>query len=136
MRFTSANAKQMAARGHEGRRERKRLRELAETTGEQPTSQNSANSDGYVVKQLFRTRKQVEMLNRQLESAPDHRAVKSIADALARLTEIERILAGRPLPGSHRPKAVRARSAPTPQEPTEAPVSTPPIVSTHGPENG
>lgn len=136
MRFTAANAQQMAAKGHEGRRERKRLRELAEKTGEQPTNSSSVNSDGYVVKQLFRTRKQIEMLNRQLESAPDHRAVKSIADALARLTEIERILAGRPLPGSHRPKTVRSRSTSIPQEPTEAPVSTPPIVSTYGPENG
>ena len=60
-------------------------------------------TDDYTVQRLARTRKQIEMLDEQLEEAPDARAVKAIADALARLVEIERVLAGRPLPGSRRP---------------------------------
>ena len=57
----------------------------------------------YRLKRLIRTREQLEMLDRQLDGETDPKHVKSLADAIARLSEVERNLAGRPLPGSRRP---------------------------------
>lgn len=69
--------------------------------------------DLYVTRQLARTRKQIDVLNDMLEGGElDPKNLKAIADAKARLYEIEAALANRPKPGQLRPTA--QRSAPRP----------------------
>lgn len=69
------------------------------------------DSTSYVSERLTRTREHLKRLDAELEAAEDPRAVKAICDAMARLAEIERILDGRPLPGSHSPS--KRQSQPT-----------------------
>lgn len=64
----------------------------------------------YVSQQLSRTRKQIDLVNDMLEDpGVDWKARKALADAKARLYEIEAALAGRPKPGQLRPQAERPR---------------------------
>ena len=61
----------------------------------------------------MRVRVQLDTLDARLEAElraakPDSRAIREITDAQVRLSEQERILAGRPLPGSRRPAPDRA----------------------------
>lgn len=66
-------------------------------------------AEEYVSKQLLRTRKQIDLLNDRLDDPGlDWKAVKAIADAKARLYDIEAALANRPKPGMLRPVAQRA----------------------------
>jgi hypothetical protein len=127
MLFTSANARAMAARAVQARADRKALAghvpEQAKISWNAPTD---TGTDHYRVKRLLRTRRQIDMLDKQLESTTDYKALKSIADAIARLSEIERLLAGRPLPGSNRPRSEKPRRSSLTPEPTETPQ---PVVS-------
>jgi hypothetical protein len=65
---------------------------------------------------LQRTRGHLDKLRDKLDAelakkeAPDWRALKAIADAIATLEDVERVLDGRPLPGALRPTG---RQAPT-----------------------
>lgn len=68
-------------------------------------------SPSYVLARLARTRAQLAQLDGQLEAAKEPRDVKAIADAIARLSEVERILAGRPAPGAYRPVREKAKRA-------------------------
>lgn len=95
-RFTSANAREMAAKGHAARRERiEQLRKAAEP---------DRNADeSYKAQRLARVRKQLDRIDSLMEKEIDPQKLDRLASAQARLSEQERILAGRPLPGSHRP---------------------------------
>lgn len=102
--FTSANAKEMQARSIALRKARvEALRAAAD-----PTTQPE---DEYRKARLKRTRTQLEALDKQLEAAAEPRDVKAIADAIARLSEVERILAGRPAPGAYRPVREKVKRA-------------------------
>ena len=76
-------------------------------------------ADDYQAKRLVRVRGQLDTLDARLEAElraakPDSRAIREITEAQNRLSEQERILAGRPLPGSRKPAPDRAqRQAPT-----------------------
>ncbi len=64
--------------------------------------------DLFLKQRLTRTRKQIERLQTRLDTIleadeVDDKAIKSIADALARLFDVEGWLAGRPKPGNLRP---------------------------------
>ena len=96
----------MAARSHEARRLRLAQAELH---ADGSTAYQAPVADQYRLSRLARTRKQLAQVDRMLEAATDAREVKSLADALARLADMERILAGRPLPGSRRPRAEHSR---------------------------
>jgi hypothetical protein len=61
--------------------------------------------DDFTQRKLARVRVQIERVEDLLTAATEPQAVDRYAAALARLYEIERILAGRPLPGSRRPAA-------------------------------
>ena len=65
-------------------------------------------SDDYPAVVLARTRTQLDLVGQQITTElerekPDSRRLRDLTDAQTRLSEQERILAGRPLPGSRRP---------------------------------
>ncbi len=72
---------------------------------------------------LTRVRLQLDLINERLteqlvKGSPDPQAIDRLANAQMRLAEQERILAGRPLPGSRKPAPDRPnhrRLAPQPQ---------------------
>jgi hypothetical protein len=104
-RFTRANARQMADKGREARRQREaQLRQTVETLVANPEV-------AYQAKRLARVRVQLDRLDDELQrcSFADSKRVKELTDAQLRLSEQERVLSGRPLPGSRRPREDRAR---------------------------
>ncbi len=122
--FTSANAKEMAAKSAEVRRkaEQERLAFIAEhgrTADAEPAN--------YISERLARARKQVDMLSDMLECEEDPQKLDRLASALARLSEIERQLANRPLPGSLKPSQPRQQQRSATVEPIgPAPVQSVP----------
>jgi hypothetical protein len=103
--FTRANAAEMAKRAHIKRlekEERKRLEEIQEET----ERKSATPKPDYVLNELSRTRTQIAKMNDRLDRAivrGDARDLKFIADSVAKLREVERILDGRPLPGVNKP---------------------------------
>lgn len=101
-RFTSENAKAMVAKAWEIRREREAQRRKSEES-------MASSDDGYRKASLARTREEVSECEKAMQSlrkAPPEdfeRKYKALTDALYRLREIERLLAGRPTPGNRRP---------------------------------
>jgi hypothetical protein len=111
--FTSETARKAQAVAAQVRKKNNLLRKLAllgyDPPSQLPTSQTSvvtptAKPD-YVAKRLLRVRKQLSKLDRLIESENDPQKLDRLACAQARLSEQERILDNRPLPGSHRPKS-------------------------------
>lgn len=98
-RFTAANAKEMSAKGHEAKRQRK-LAALKAAEDEPvilPASQ-------YVNKRLARVRKQLDRIDEMMMRESDPQKLDRLASAQTRLSEQERTLAMRPAPGSLRPR--------------------------------
>lgn len=115
--ITTANAREMAARSHDSRRKRAEARQAARELAAsipQTTSQQDA-SDEFITKRLARVRKQLDRLDGMIEKEIDPMKLDRLASAQARLSEQERILAGRPMPGSFRPK--KPPEQPRPYEP-------------------
>src|SRR4051794_21661226 len=90
-RFTTANAREMAARSHAARK--------AAALAPQPEPQSS---DEYVANRITSARAQIDRLTAQARKVTDPLDSERLARAVAQWSEIERILAGRPLPGSKR----------------------------------
>lgn len=59
----------------------------------------------YVMRRITRTREQIEELDRKMSRSSDPRAIKALSDAMKNLAELERVLSGRPLPGSNKPSS-------------------------------
>lgn len=102
-RITAATARTMAARSAQARRERaaaliERLREPA------PADE----SDAYAKRQLARVRVLLDDVDEQLAKTRDPQDRERLARAANTLSERERVLSGRPLPGSRRPGKDRA----------------------------
>ena len=90
--------------------ENMRLKYLAQIATANASVPVVAAVDDYIGKRLGRVRLQIDQLDAMLLAERDPQALDRLAAASARLSEQERILAGRPLPGSHRPtKAPRAK---------------------------
>jgi hypothetical protein len=84
------------------------------------------------------TRKQIKQLDAKLAACTIPKDLKAIADAIGRLSEIERQLSGRPMPGTLRPArpgsiAFRTFTDPQP-EPLPDPVAPDPLPMTIQPE--
>jgi hypothetical protein len=62
-------------------------------------------SDDFAGRRLKRVRDQLDRLDGIAAEETDPKRIKELADATTRLSEQERVLAGRPLPGSRRPAA-------------------------------
>lgn len=120
--ITTANARDFAAKSHASARLRKQLREAAEIASPpdlQPfplptvSPAKPAPVDEYVIKRLIRVRKQLDRIDRMIMAELDPQKIDRLASAQIRLSEQERLLAGRPLPGSRKPSPER-RQDPTP----------------------
>jgi hypothetical protein len=59
--------------------------------------------NNFTTRRLTRVREQLERLDRMAAEENDPKRIKELADATTRLSEQERILDGRPMPGSRRP---------------------------------
>ena len=60
--------------------------------------------DSYVERRLARVRDQLQRLDGFLDDEDDPGKIDRLASAIHRLSEIERVLAGRPTPGQRKPK--------------------------------
>lgn len=103
-------------------RERKRQKALLAAQSPKPPAtppptELPADLDEFTARRLVRVRKQLDMLDAEVDAAiPDRRLqdrVKPLVEAQSRLSEQERFLANRPGPGTRKPKAepVSRRSA-------------------------
>jgi hypothetical protein len=113
--FTADNAVEMGRRSAEIKKQRKEhppAPPAAPVVIEQPT-------DDFTGSRLARTREQMVKLDGMIADCEDAKELKALCDALARLSEIERVLAGRPLPGALRPGREKRR---TPQGAAYEPV--------------
>lgn len=101
-RFTVENARAMSAKANAAKRARiEALREAA--------NPSTLSEEEYRKTRLARIRTQLTELEELLKGQVDWKAIKAISDAIARLSVIEQNLAGRPLPGSHRPVKEKER---------------------------
>jgi hypothetical protein len=101
--ITTDTARSMAAKSAQSRRERK-----IKTALVPPTPPPSGEPSGdYVAMRLARTRALIDQAERQLALAGDAQEHERLARSLASLSELERVLAGRPAPGSYRPKEAK-----------------------------
>jgi hypothetical protein len=115
-RFTSANAKQMAARSLATRRATKMERERQPAPAPVQTDPSATGESSFPRLRLMRVRGQltrldVMMMEESTKKTPDTKKLKELADAAHRLQEQERILDNRPLPGSRRHKPDSGRPA-------------------------
>ena len=137
MPITAENARELQLKGVAKRKENvQKLRDLADKPPEiivLSSSPGTNSTEPFQVETLRRVRKQIEQVQDAMDNAleggkPNPVTIRGLADALARLAEIERQLAGRPLPGSFKPSSKSPRSSPTPQDSPEPVDRTPPIV--------
>jgi hypothetical protein len=142
MRFTPDNARQFSVKGLEVRR---RNRELAKLRPKLPPLPDPIEptpvSDPSFPRQTWSTcaRHVLAMQNHLTalleKKFPDWQQANWLASALERIAELERILSGRPLPGSLRPgtrnDAARARNGPS--LPSPAIPDQPQVSSAHAP---
>jgi hypothetical protein len=110
--FTPERAAELARRGHAMRKAE------AEAVKVMAVANDTLKVDGYVAKRIVQVRRQIEGLNERLEAAVDPKDIKALCDAISKLAELERVLAGRPLPGQRRP----GKDAPTRRPATVSPL--------------
>lgn len=104
--ITSSNAAELGrlsgeARNRRAQARRNRASEL-QTIAETPV-----HSPNFQQERLSRVRAQLTKIDAMMASETDPSKLDRLASAQARLSEQERILDGRPLPGSHRPSKPR-----------------------------
>jgi hypothetical protein len=104
--FTATNAREMAARSHEARRQRQSERDNAPALPEL--------DEDYVGQRLARVRAQLDRVDQMMMKEPVAQKLDRLASAQARLSEQERKLDGRPLPGSLKPKPQKLPPRPSP----------------------
>ena len=108
-RITSATAREMAAKSHAARLQRRTSgTQAAETFTQTPQGGPHDAAGAYVFRRLGRVRAQLDLVDRAFEAEatkanPDGQRLNWFAQAQERLSEQERLLSGRPLPGSWRP---------------------------------
>lgn len=108
MAFTRENAKENAIKGniarwHTSLAEPEQVEIAAETPINPAQVAEPVAGTDYQDKRLNRVRKQLGKLDTLFRDEIDPQKLDRLASAMARLSEIERQLAGRPMPGSLRP---------------------------------
>lgn len=71
------------------------------------TPPQAAHDAAYVAARVRQVRKQIDAINRRIEAEDDPQRLDRLVLAVYRLTELERVLSGRPLPGQLKPIAQR-----------------------------
>lgn len=105
--FTSANAREMAARGNYARWHAK---PSPPPEPPKPATPPQLAEDDYAAERLMRVREQLAKVDRMILEETDPQRLDRLASAQLRLSEQERILDDRPLPGSRRPAQERPAS--------------------------
>ena len=111
--FTHENAAEYNRRSREARRrniEAKRLQKIQEEEALHDALTKPAPNDEYLAQRLACVRAQLSRIDRMLLEETNPQSLDRLAAACARLSEVERQLAGRPAPGAYRPSAPRRRS--------------------------
>jgi hypothetical protein len=117
-RFTSVNARENAAKSHVALQQRPASGNLVgEASPQTPKAGPHEAATAYVNARLSRVRVQLDLVDKRIiEQAKaktvDGQVLNWLCAAQERLAEQERILAGRPLPGSRRPSSERADRRP------------------------
>ena len=129
MRFTRENAREFSRRGNLVRWSQP---PPAPEPPRLPEPAIAIPHDDFVNRKVLRVRAQIERVSQLLDKSDEPQAVDRFANALTRLYELERVLAGRPLPGSRRPaqdRAPRAEAGAWSAEPLDVPaqVQAPPL---------
>ncbi len=136
--FTTANAAEMARKALAARALNRLKPVQAQIDNPQTTLPVASNAaDVYLAKRLLRVRAQIELLNKLLESEGDANKIDRLVSAIYRLTELERVIANRPLPGSLRPSSKPTRQPVVNRaEPIDLPPDSHAPGPYLGPENG
>lgn len=108
--FTKEQAAEFGRKGYEARMRNEAARKQALIEAEQFKASCLAlaqpgSDDSYRLGRLKATRDALDGLYSDLNDADDPKDQKAICDSIARLSEVERLLAGRPSPGSCRPSS-------------------------------
>ena len=109
--FTKENAKQYSLQGQATVRARKDAleKENAKQKAIIETARAlNAMQDDYPVERIVRVRAQIKRIDAMLMEELNPQAIDRLASAIAKLGEQERILSGRPLPGSQRPRLAKS----------------------------
>ncbi len=124
-KFPPEIAAEMQRRSMEVRRRRIEEMELAakeQEVADKLAAAEAAKLKGYAGKQLVRVRVQLDRLDALMAAEVDPNKLDRLASAIAKLSQLERELDGRPLPGSLKPsnKPDRRQSHALPEpEPTQ-----------------
>ncbi len=108
--FSLENAKELSAKGHEAKRLKKLAIAQALKEAKELKAKIAAMPDPniYAETRLLRVRGQLDALDDAIQqevAGGESKRLKELVEAQAKLSEQERILANRPLPGSHRPSS-------------------------------
>lgn len=107
--FTKDNAKEMARRSHAVQAANRLAGKC--TVPLKQLLAPGAPDDLYQQGRVRKIREQIEAVNKLLDGETDAVKLDRYASALCRLAELERVTAGRPLPGARRPSPERAGRA-------------------------
>ena len=112
--FTSANAREMAEKSRIARvfRYERQIKaavdEALRLERAQVAAEYAARGDTHPKKALLSVRVEIERTYSLLSQTVDPKAHAALSTSLAKLTDVERVLDGRPLPGQLRPFQPRA----------------------------
>ena len=110
--INKANAKTVGKRGgHAKGAYKKRIRELEAVNAElrRALEAKPVSPDDYLSERIANTRAHIVRLDKLMLSEVDPQKLQWLATTLAKLSEVERILSGRPNPGHLRPSATPSR---------------------------
>jgi len=108
--WTSETARKAAALSALSRQARRQRLEALEATLPRAAF-NEGSADEWARERLACVRRQLRKADSLFERTTDAHDLGRLVSAICRLSEVERKLAGRPLPGSRRPGRERARPA-------------------------
>ena len=118
--INASNASELGRKGNAIRWEKWRQAKAAAKSLITPVDTLNAiaefHAEDFAGKTMKRIRKQIALVQDQMDNfleTGETKPLKELSDCLARLAEIERQLAGRPLPGSLRPKSEKSKRIPS-----------------------
>lgn len=90
------------------------------------TTEMNGQGSGFISDRLARVRKQLAAVDTEIEAGvPDSKRLRVLTELQHRLADQERVLSGRPLPGSRKPRPERSGAVvdvePLPVQPSQAP---------------
>lgn len=140
MAITLANARELAAKSHEARRQKTLARQQLPELHAMPEKQEQIAEDDFREVAKLRVREQFKKLQDKIDDVLDRReldvkAMRDLADASLKLESIEQKLSGRAGPGtlkpSNKPQSRRQLSDP---EPSPEPILDKPTIPPAVPE--